>query len=181
MNLNGRKIAILATDAFEDSELADPMQAIKDAGAEITVVSDKDGSITGEHGTEVIVDKRVDDVAANDFHALLLPGGVKNPDVLRTNEKAVAFVRAFFEQHKPVAAICHGPWLLVEADVLKGRTVTSWPSLRTDITNAGGSWVDEEVVVDEGLVTSRNPGDIPAFTAKAIEEFSEGKHEEQTA
>lgn len=181
MNLNGRKVAILATDKFEDSELADPMQAVKDAGAEITVVSDKIDNITGEHGTEVIVDKTIDDVTAEDFHALLIPGGVKNPDVLRTNEKAVAFVRAFFDQHKPVAAICHGPWLLVEAGVLKGRTVTSWPSLRTDITNAGGIWVDEEVVVEEGLVTSRNPNDIPAFTAKAIEEFGEGKHKEQTA
>ena len=181
MDLHGKKIAILATDLFEDSELADPMQAVKDAGADITVVSDKSDKITGEHGTEVLVDKTIDSVAASDFDGLLLPGGVKNPDVLRTNEEAVAFVRAFFEQHKPVAAICHGPWLLVEAGVVEGRTLTSWPSLKTDIKNAGGHWVDQEVVVDEGLVTSRNPGDIPAFSAKAIEEFSEGKHEEQVA
>ena len=180
MNLSGKKIAILATNNFEDSELADPMQAIKDAGAEIIVVSDDDGTITGEHGTEVIVDKKIESVTADDFHGLLIPGGVKNPDILRTNEGAVSFVRAFFDQHKPVAAICHGPWLLVEAGVVKDRTLTSWPSLKTDIINAGGSWLDEEVVVDEGLVTSRNPGDIPAFTAKAIDEFAEGKHKDQT-
>lgn len=180
MDLNGRNIAIIATDNFEDSELADPMQVIKDAGATITVISDKEGKITGEHGTEVLVDATVEEVSADNFHGLLIPGGVKNPDVLRTNEKAVSFVRAFFEQHKPVAAICHGPWLLVEAGVLEGRTLTSWPSLKTDITNAGGTWVDEEVVVDEGLVTSRNPGDIPAFSAKTVEEFAEGKHAEQT-
>ena len=180
MSLSGRKIAIIATDAFEDSELAEPMQAVKDAGADITVIADKSGEITGEHGTDVLVDKVIDDVSASDYDALLIPGGVKNPDVMRTNKKAVQFVRDFFDQHKPVAAICHGPWLLVEADVLKGRTVTSWPSLHTDITNAGGIWVDEEVVVDNGLVTSRNPDDLPAFCAKVVEEFSEGKHEEQT-
>lgn len=181
MELHGKKIAILATDLFEDSELADPMQAVKDAGAIVTVVSDKSDKITGEHGTEVLVDKTIDSVVASDFDGLLIPGGVKNPDVMRTNEKAVAFVKSFFEQHKPVAAICHGPWLLVEAGVVDGRTLTSWPSLKTDITNAGGHWVDQEVVVDEGLVTSRKPDDIPAFSAKAIEEFSEGKHEEQVA
>lgn len=181
MNLNGKKIAILATNHFEDSEFSDPMQAMKDAGAEIIVVSDEDGKITGENGTEVIVDQTVDEANADGFNALLIPGGVKNPDILRTNKKAVEFVRSFFEQHKPVAAICHGPWLLVEADVLQGRTLTSWPSLKTDIMNAGGVWVDEEVVVDEGLVTSRNPDDIPAFCAKVIEEFAEGKHQEQTA
>lgn len=181
MDLNGKKIAIIATDQFEDSELADPMQAVKDAGADITVISNKQGSITGEHGTEVLVDKTVDEVAADDFDGLLIPGGVKNPDVMRTNEKAVSFVRAFFDQHKPVAAICHGPWLLIEAGVVDDRTITSWPSLKTDITNAGGKWVDEEVVVDQGLVTSRKPDDIPAFSRKAIEEFSEGKHEAQTA
>ncbi len=181
MRLEGKNIAILATDKFEDSELADPMQAVKDAGAQVTVVSNKQGEITGENGTAVLVDAIVDQVTADDYDGLLIPGGVKNPDVLRTNEKAVSFVKAFFDQHKPVAAICHGPWLLVEAGVLEGRTVTSWPSLKTDITNAGGNWVDEEVVVDSGLVTSRKPDDIPAFCSKAIEEFAEGKHEEQAA
>ena len=180
MSLSGRKIAIIATDAFEDSELSDPMQAVKDAGADITVVSNKTGKITGEHGTEVLIDTTVDDVLASDFDGLLIPGGVKNPDVMRTNKKAVQFVRDFFDQHKPVAAICHGPWLLVEADVVNGRTLTSWPSLQTDIKNAGGNWVDEEVVVDQGLVTSRNPDDLPAFCAKAVEEFTEGKHTKQT-
>lgn len=180
MDLSNKKIAIIATDNFEDSELADPLQAVKDAGAEVVVVSDKSDTIVGEHGTEVIVDISVDEVSADDYDGLIIPGGVKNPDVLRTNTKAVAFVRAFFDQHKPVAAICHGPWLLVEAGVVDGRKLTSWPSLRTDIENAGGSWVDEEVVVDQGLVTSRKPDDIPAFAAKAIEEFGEGKHEGQT-
>ncbi|MDB5177116.1 MAG: type 1 glutamine amidotransferase [Candidatus Saccharibacteria bacterium] len=181
MSLNGRKIAIIATDAFEDSELADPMQAVKDAGADITVISNKSGEITGENGTEVLVDKTVDEVSARDYDGLLIPGGVKNPDIMRTNKKAVQFVRDFFEQHKPVAAICHGPWLLVEADVVDGRTLTSWPSLQTDIKNAGGNWVDEEVVVDQGLVTSRKPDDLPAFCAKAVEEFEEGKHKDQIA
>jgi protease I len=144
-------------------------------------VSDHSGEIKGKNETSVSVDTTVDSVSADDFDGLLIPGGVKNPDVMRTNEQGVSFVRQFFEQHKPVAAICHGPWLLVEADVLKGRKVTSWPSLKTDIKNAGGEWTDEEVVVDQGLVTSRKPDDLEAFCAKAVEEFAEGEHEGQTA
>jgi protease I len=180
MDLNGKKIAIIATDHFEDSELADPMQVVKDAGADITVVSNKPDKIVGENGTEVLVDLTVDEASASDFDGLIIPGGVKNPDIMRTNEAAVSFVRSFFDQHKPVAAICHGPWLLVEAGVVEGRTLTSWPSLKTDIENAGGIWVNEEVVVDQGLVTSRKPDDLDAFCAKAVEEFSEGEHAGQT-
>ncbi len=181
MGLTGKKIALLATDGFEDSELKQPMQAVNDAGAVVIVVSEqKTVDITGEHDTKITVDKTVDDVNASEFDGLLIPGGVKNPDTMRQNENAVKFVRDFFNQHKPVAAICHGPWLLVEADVVRGRTVTSWPSLKTDLINAGANWVDEEVVVDEGLVTSRNPDDLDAFCTKAVEEFAEGKHEEQT-
>lgn len=179
--LQGKTIALLATDGFEDSELTQPLEGVRVAGAAVVVVSIKDGTITGKNGTDIDVDDLVDDVSAEEFDGLLLPGGLANPDVLRTNKTAVAFVRAFFDQHKPVAAICHAPWLLVEADVLDGRTVTSWPSLQTDIVNAGATWVDESVVVDEGLVTSRKPDDLDDFIAKAIEEFGEGKHKDQTA
>lgn len=178
--LQGKTIALLSTDGFEDSELTKPLEAVRNAGAVVTIVSDKEGSITGKNGTSVDVDEVVDDVAADEFDGLLLPGGLANPDVMRTNQTAVNFVRSFFDQHKPVAAICHAPWLLVEAGVLQGRTVTSWPSLKTDIINAGATWVDESVVVDEGLVTSRKPDDLDDFCAKAIEEFGEGKHAEQT-
>lgn len=173
--LDGKKIAILATNGFEDSELTKPMGAVKDAGARVTVVSDKSDSIKGEKGTVTSVDQMVENAYAENFDGLIIPGGVKNPDNMRMNEKAVAFVKDFFNQRKPVAAICHGPWLLVEANVLDGKKVTSWPSLKTDIRNAGGEWVDQEVVVDQGLVTSRKPDDLPAFCAKAIEEFSEGR------
>ncbi len=181
MKLTGKKIALIATDKFEDSELMEPLEAAREAGAEVTIVSNHSGEIIGENGTEVTVDKMVDDVAADDFDALIIPGGVKNPDVMRTDQGAVHFVRNFFDQHKPVAAICHGPWLLDEADVLRGKTLTSWPSLRRDIENAGGTWVDEEVVVDHGLITSRKPADLKAFCSKLIEEFSEGKHLMQAA
>lgn len=181
MKLTGKKVALIATDKFEDSELMKPLEAARDAGADVIIVSNHTGEIEGENGTRITVDKTVDDVAADEFDALIIPGGVKNPDVMRTNSKAVHFVRNFFDQHKPVAAICHGPWLLDEADVIRGRTLTSWPSLRTDIENAGGTWVDEEVVVDHGLVTSRKPDDLAAFCSKLIEEFSEGKHFLQTA
>lgn len=178
--LIGRTIALLATNGFEDSELTEPMEAVEAAGGNVVVVSDETDTIKGEKGTEITVDNQISSVVADDFHGLLLPGGTKNPDKLRMNNEAVAFVRSFFSQHKPVAAICHAPWLLVEADVVDSRTLTSWPSLKTDIQNAGGTWVDEEVVTDQGLVTSRNPDDLPAFCDKAIEEFAEGKHQEQT-
>jgi len=184
-NLQGKRIAFLATDGVEQSELKRPWDEIKSAGAEVELVSIKSGEIQGmdhaEKGKKFKVDKEVSDVSASDYDGLVLPGGVANPDRLRIEDKAVKFVRDFFKQKKPVAAICHGPWTLVEADVLKGRVITSWPSLRTDIINAGGAWVDEEVHVDNGLVTSRKPDDLDAFCAKAIEEFSEGRHQRQVA
>jgi protease I len=184
-DLSNKKIAILATDGFEQSELTEPKRAIEAAGATVHIVSLKTGAIRGFHhaekGDAFEVNETINSVSAEDYDGLVLPGGVQNPDALRVNADAVSFVRDFFEQHKPVAAICHGPWLLVEANVVDGRTLTSWPSLKTDIENAGGTWVDEEVHVDQGLVTSRNPDDLPAFCSKAIEEFAEGKHELQTA
>jgi protease I len=171
-NLTGKKIAILATDGFEQSELLDPQRALQAAGAETRIVSLKKGTITGwtanNWGEAVAVDLDIDEAKAEDFDGLLLPGGVMNPDRLRINPKAVAFARAFFDTHKIVAAICHGPWLLVEAGIVKGRTLTAWPSLRTDIVNAGGKWVDREVVSEERLITSRKPGDIPAFNRAFI-------------
>ncbi|QEG24944.1 type 1 glutamine amidotransferase domain-containing protein [Mariniblastus fucicola] len=183
--LEGKKIAFLATDGFEQVELTEPWSAIKDAGANVELVSIESGKIQGVHhekqGDKFDVDKTLSEVAASDYHGLVLPGGVFNPDALRVNENAVGFVRDFFNQKKPVAAICHGPWLLVEADVVKGRKVTSWPSVSTDLKNAGANWVDEEVVCDNGLVTSRKPDDLDAFCKKAIEEFAEGKHDGQVA
>ncbi len=183
--LQGKKIAFLAADGFEQVELTRPWQDIKDAGAEVELISLKSGEIQGMNadinkGDTFKVDKTVDEVSASDYHGLVLPGGVVNPDALRVNDKAVTFVRDFFAQHKPVAAICHAPIMLIEANVLDGRTVTSFPSIKTDIQNAGGNWVDQEMVCDEGLVTSRTPDDLDAFCAKAIEEFAEGKHEDQT-
>ncbi len=184
-NLSNRTIAILATDGFEQVELTEPKKALEKAGAKVRIVSLENGSIQGFHhadkGDRFDVDETIDSASAQNYDGLVLPGGVHNPDALRVNKSAVSFVRDFFEQHKPVAAICHGPWTLVEADVVGGRTLTSWPSLATDIRNAGGTWVDEEVHVDQGLVTSRNPDDLPAFCAKAVEEFAEGRHEFQTA
>lgn len=183
--LDGKRIAFLATDGFEQVELTQPWQSIKDAGAEVVLVSLKSGKIQGmnhdQKADKFKVDETVDSVSAENFDGLVLPGGVSNPDLLRVCEDAVSFVRDFFKQHKPVAAVCHGPWMLVEADVVRGRKVTSWPSLKTDLINAGAKWVDEECVVDEGLVTSRKPDDLDAFCAKAIEEFAEGKHAGQTA
>jgi protease I len=158
-----------------------PMEAIENVGANIVVISEEKGDIIGKDGTIVTVEKTVGEVAASDFDGLLLPGGVANPDKLRLNQTAVQFVRDFFDQHKPVAAICHALWLLVEADVVRGRTLTSWPSLKTDIINAGGTWMDEPVVVDQGLVTSRKPDDLDAFCLKMIEEFGEGQHAGQTS
>ncbi|MCW8195815.1 type 1 glutamine amidotransferase [Proteobacteria bacterium 005FR1] len=175
--LKQRKIAFLATDGFEQSELEEPLKAIRDAGAECDVIAPKSGEIQGmkhhDKGDKVKVDKTLDEVSADDYDGLVLPGGVANPDALRMSQKAVDFAKEFFRQRKPVAAICHGPWLLVEADVVKGRQVTSWPSLQTDLRNAGAQWVDEECVVDNGLVTSRKPDDLPAFTEKAIKAFAQ--------
>lgn len=183
--LNGKKVAILVEDGFEQVELTSPKQALEAAGARTHIVSPKREKVKGwDHtkwGQEFPVDVVIDQASANDYDALLLPGGVMNPDNLRTNKPAMQFVRSFFEQHKPVAAICHGPWALVEADVVKGRKVTSYPSIQTDLKNAGAEWVDQEVVVDAGLVTSRNPDDLPAFNRKLIEEIAEGKHEMQQA
>ena len=181
--LNGKRVAILATDGVEQIELTEPRKALDQAGAKTVVVSLKSGKIKGwqhDHwGDEIPVDVTIDSASADTFDALLLPGGVMNPDKLRADQRAVKFVRSFFEAGKPVAAICHGPWMLVEADVVRGRTVTSWPSLQTDLRNAGADWVDREVATDEGLVTSRKPDDIPAFSKKMIEEFAEGMHEGQ--
>jgi protease I len=181
--LEGKRIAFLATDGVEQVELTEPWKAVEEAGREPELISLEPGKIQGfehrEKGDTFAVDRTVQDADPLDYDGLVLPGGVVNPDVLRTNEKAVAFVREFFEQGKPVGAICHGPWTLVEADVVRGRTLTSWPSLKTDIKNAGGTWVDKELVVDRGLVTSRKPDDLPAFCAKLVEEFGEGIHEEQ--
>lgn len=179
-NLNDKKVAVLATDGFEQSELEQPVQALKDAGAQVSIISLKSGTIKAWNeknwGEEINVDKTVDEVGAQDYDALVLPGGVMSPDKLRMNEQAVAFVGGFFENNKPIAAICHGPWTLIETGELKGRTVTSYPSLKTDLVNAGADWVDKEVVVDKGLVTSRNPGDLPAFINKMLEEIKEGMH-----
>jgi protease I len=181
--LNGKRVAILATDGVEQVELEKPREALEKAGAETSVVSPAEGSVKAwqhDHwGEELAVDVPLSRASPNDFDALLIPGGVMSPDRLRMNDDAVNFVRSFFQQSKPVAAICHGPWMLVEANVVKGREVTSWPSLETDLLNAGAKWVDREVIVDQGLVTSRNPGDIPAFNAKMIEEFAEGEHPAQ--
>ena len=177
--LKGRTIAVLATDGFEDSELIEPVRALHDAGAETKIVSLETGEIEGKKGEKVSVDLTVSKTKAAEFDGLVLPGGVKNPDTLRMDEQAVRFVRDFFEQAKPVGVICHGPWTLIEADVVRGRTITSWPSLKTDLRNAGAEWVDEEVVVDAGLVSSRKPDDLPAFCAKLVEAFAEGRHEEQ--
>lgn len=183
-SLKGKRIAFLATDGFEQVELTKPWDAVKQAGGKPELVSLKSGTIQGMNHDEKAdtfeVNALVDNVSAEDYDGLVLPGGVANPDTLRTSETAVDFVRDFFKQGKPVAAICHGPWTLVEADVVKGRTVTSWPSLKTDLRNAGAIWVDKQCVCDHGLVTSRNPNDLPAFCAKAVEEFAEGVHEEQT-
>jgi protease I len=184
-SLSGKRVAILATDGVEQVELTEPRKALDSAGATTKVVSPKPGSIKGWNhtnwGDPIKVDVTLESTSPDDYDALLLPGGVMNPDHLRTNEHAVNFVRAFFEAGKPVAAICHGPWLLVEADVVRGRNVTSWPSLQTDLKNAGADWTDSQVVTDHGLVTSRKPDDIPAFNKKMIEEFAEGVHEEQRA
>lgn len=180
-----KRIAILATDGFEESELKSPKEAMEKEGFEVEIISLKPGKIKawadGNWGEEYAVDKTVDKVSAKQYNALVLPGGVINPDLLRINEDALIFVRDFFKQSKPVAAICHGPWTLISAEVIKGRTMTSYKSIRKDLENAGALWVDKEVVTDEALVTSRNPNDLPAFNAKLIEEIKEGKHDLQHA
>jgi protease I len=178
--LEGKKIAILATDGVEQVELTEPRKALEDEGAATELVSLEAGEIQGfnhlDHADKLPVDKTLDEVSPDDYDGVLVPGGVANGDFLRADESAVSFVAGFAQAHKPIASICHGPWVLVEAGIVKGRTVTSWPSLQTDVRNAGGTWVDEEVHVDQGLVTSRKPDDIPAFSAKAVEEFAEGAH-----
>jgi protease I len=184
-DLTGKNVAILVTDGFEQIELTSPRAALEQAGARTQIVSPKNGSVEGwnhfEKGDRFRVDVRLDEARAEDFDALLLPGGVANPDQLRVDPNAVAFVQAFFEQHKPVAAICHAPWTLIDAEVVAGRRMTSYKSVMTDLVNAGADWVDEAVVVDNGLVTSRNPGDLEAFNAKVIEEIAEGIHQGQHA
>ena len=187
MKLSGKKVAILATDGFEQVELTSPKNELEKHGATVHIVSPKGEGESikawkdGNWGIEVKVHKDVANASADDYDALVLPGGVINPDNLRTNEDAVNFTRNFFKQHKPVAAICHGPQMLIEADVVDGREMTSFKSIKKDLVNAGANWKDEEVVTDEGLVTSRNPDDLPAFNDKLVEEVYEGKHEEQTA
>jgi protease I len=180
--LDGKRIAFLATDGVEQVELTEPWQAVKDEGGQPELLSLEDGQIQAfqhlDHGNKFDVDRRVADAAAGDYDGLVLPGGVANPDFLRVDDDVRAFVRAFFETGKPVGAICHGPWTLIDAGVVKGMTLTSWPSLKTDLENAGATWVDEEVHVDRGLTTSRKPDDLPAFNAKIVEEFCEGKHDE---
>ena len=181
--LQGKKIAIMATDGFEEVELTQPMQALKEAGAEVEIVSPKDGEIQGfDHLTpshKIRVDRALSEAEAGDYDALMLPGGVANPDQLRINEAATDFVRAFAEAGKPIGAICHAPWILINAGLAEGRTLTSWPTLREDLRNAGATVLDQEVVVDNGLVTSRGPKDLPAFCAMLVEEFREGRHEGQ--
>jgi protease I len=181
--LQGKTIAFLATDGVEQVEYTEPRKAVEAAGGTAQLVALEPGQIQGfnhlDKGDTFPVDTAVSEASADDYDGLVLPGGVANPDALRADKQAVEFVRSFFEAGKPVASICHGAWTLVEADVVRGRTLTSWPSIRTDIENAGGTWVDAEVHTDRGLVTSRKPDDLPAFNAKLVEEFAEGVHEEQ--
>jgi len=184
-NLNGHTIAVVATNGVEQVELTSPWEAIKRAGATPVLISDKQESITAmkgdwDRGETFTVDRHISAAKAEDFDSLFLPGGTLNADALRTNDDILNFVRAFFTAHKPVAAICHGPWLLINAGVVEGRTVTSVDKISVDLKNAGANWVDKEVVVDNGLTTSRNPGDLEAFNAKLIEEAAEGKHRQQT-
>jgi protease I len=182
--LSGHRVAfVVAPEGVEQVELTEPWKAVKEAGGQPELVSTKSGEVQAfnhlDKADTFLVDKVVTDVAAGDYDGLVLPGGVANPDILRMHPDAVRFVGEFFAQQKPVAAICHAPWTLIEADVVRGRRMTSWPSLRTDLRNAGAEWVDEQVVVDTGLVTSRKPDDLPAFCEKVVEEISEGKHRGQ--
>lgn len=181
--LEGKKVAILATDGFEQSELFEPKKALEEAGAEVSIVSLKSGEIKGwdetDWGKSIAVDQVLDDASAENFDALVLPGGVMNPDKLRTEDNAISFVKSFFDAGKPVGAICHAPWTLINAGVVNGRKLTSWASLQKDLENAGAEWTDSEVIVDNGLVTSRKPDDLPAFNSKLIEEIGEGVHNRQ--
>jgi protease I len=183
--LEGKKVAILVANGFEQVEMTEPKKALEEAGAQTDIVSPEKGTVRGwqhtEWGDDFDVSVPLEEADPAGYDALLLPGGVMNPDKLRLNETAVRFVKSFFDSGKPVAAICHGPWTLIEAGAVKGRRVTSWPSIRTDLKNAGANWVDREVVVDNGLVTSRKPDDIPAFNRKMIDEFEEGRREERPA
>ena len=178
--LRNKRVAVLADNGFEQSELIEPKKALEQAGATADVISPQAGKVKGwKHtnwGDEVAVDRKLDDARPEEYDALLLPGGVMNPDKLRINPKAIAFIKHFVDSGKPIAAICHGPWPLIDAGAVRGRKVTSWPSLKTDLRNAGAEWVDQEVCVDNGLVTSRKPDDLPAFNRKMIEEFAEGRH-----
>ena len=182
--LKNKTVAILATDGFEQVELTEPKKAVEQAGATTRLLSIKDGEIQGMHhdkkGDKLKVDGLVADANVDDFDALILPGGVANPDALRMDEAAVGFVRDFFRSGKPIGVICHGPWVMIEADVVRGRRMTSWPSVRTDLRNAGAEVVDEEVVTDKGIVSSRKPDDLPAFCRKIVEEFAEGRHAPRT-
>ena len=183
--LQGKHVAFLFTEGVEQVELTEPLEAVRSAGADVDLISLQKGEVQMwqhfDKGETVEADLAVADADASDYDALVLPGGVANPDQLRADRDAVAFTRAFFEQDKPVGVICHGPWMLAEADVARGRKVTSWPSVKTDLLNAGAEWVDEEVVVDNGLVTSRKPDDLPAFCKKIVEEFAEGRHQQRVA
>ena len=182
--LRNKRVAALVDNGFEQSELLEPKKALEAAGAKVDIVSPQSSEVKGwqhtDWGQKVSVDRPLDSARPDEYDALLLPGGVMNPDRLRANPKAVQFVKSFVDARKPIAAICHGPWTLIEAGAVKGRRMTSWPSLQSDLRNAGANWVDEECVVDNGLVTSRKPDDIPAFNRKMIEEFAEGRHDRQS-